>query len=203
MIRRVTLFLAAALMSGAALAGFTVKGEGATPEMACWTYEKNANRMSHGKGECYVSCKIANVQYDAARKLYTYQDNAPNHQGSCKKAKYDRKRVGDTEFARRYPEPGKPVPPPQPKPAPAQVKEPLQGVVAMTYRPSRENYVEVTLRNPTTEKAVTTIEIIARDAGYSQPARAIARETIVLEPRQVLTREYHSWRGTDWNVRQL
>lgn len=209
MINRLLFCVPTLLLAKAAYAGFPVKIEGApSPEEACWQYEEKANRMSHGKGECYVSCKIANVERTGENK-FNYKDNAPKYQSSCSASKYDRKRIGNEQFLCKYPHPRTGFPklcelgapkPATPKPTAAEIR---RAAMQVTYRSPRENYLEVTIKNTSSVRTMTTIQVMARDAGYTQPVREIAVEDVVVEPNSQIVREFHSWRGTDWGVNQL
>lgn len=119
MIRQLGMFFLVMLMSSAAIACGRVHGEGPTPEMACWQYEQNANRASQARAQCYASCKMKKVKYNAKRALYTYADSVPNHGGSCISGRYDRRRVSANEFIRRYPKPENSAPPSVTEPAPS------------------------------------------------------------------------------------
>lgn len=101
-------FFAAIFWSTLAFAGKDIRGDGASPELACWNYELRANYHAGGGGAgCYASCKISEVKYDESKKIYWYRFNNPNHSGSCK-SKYDRTTTYSTEedFARAFPRPG-------------------------------------------------------------------------------------------------
>lgn len=197
---QVSLLLALFLSSTMSFAGEWIEGRGATPELACWDYNFKANQFAYGRGGgCYESCKGADkVTHDAAKNMYVFKLDAPNNTNSCGASRYDRRTTyTDEAFRQQYP-----VPSSLPR-GPANAGAARRGITTVSWFSPRENFVRVIITNRTLDRGITTISVWARDAGYSAPTREIAQETLTVEPGSSEVREFHSWRGTEWFVKQL
>jgi hypothetical protein len=177
-----------------ALAGEYRTGTGATPEKACWDYNRQANRLADTNNTCYESCKPAKVVPKGT--VYTYRNSIPNHERSCRKNKrYDRDPISTEEFLRRYPRPG--------TSAEAEVDEtPVRGINTVDFKkhyPAPDRAV-LTIVNNTSKVGVTSYSVSVRDSRYSFPARVIEEGQVTLKPQQSWSKEFLQWGAADWNV---
>lgn len=84
-------------------AGVNVTGTGATPELACWDYERKANRVADTNNTWYMSCNPSQPTLSGGQ--YTVTISVPNH-GGRRKSKYNRTPMSDAAFLSTYPKPG-------------------------------------------------------------------------------------------------
>lgn len=197
LVHQILVICAVASAHPAAMAGTKIVGRGATPELACWDHDYRANEHARDKTTCYTSCKPKQLQFDGTS--YVFRSTAPNQQGSCKKAKYDRSYIGRKQFLAKFPPPGS-----EPKQPPAQQADitPKRGINEASWQPGVPNSerARLTISNRSSDRGITFYRVSVRDSRYSFPARVIEQGEVILEPNTSWTREFHQWGATEWHA---
>ncbi|RSN83382.1 hypothetical protein EA770_07245 [Acinetobacter baumannii] len=185
------------IISTGTYAGVTITGTGETPELACWNHDYNANERARDRTTCYTSCKLDKVTYDG--NLYKFSSGVPNHQGSCKKAKYDRGAKGRDWFLSNYPKPGSKIEVKKEKNN-SDISNEIRNGVNSAVLQTNGNNAALVVTNPTNYRGRTYYKVYVRDTGYSFPQRVLESGEVIVDPKTTWVKHFHQWRAADWNL---